>query len=146
MLLGAAAALAVARSAAGAWLIAAQPEEIPLDGDQTGWRVRATLNGTTRATFLVDTGASLCVLSPALAHRAGARRPVGHVELRTANGIIRAPIVRVRSLDVGGAKAMDLDCVVHAAAAEPIEGVLGLNYLNQFAYGIDPRRRTLSLR
>jgi len=92
--------LGVARAARAAWLTAAAAEteqEIPLDGDGTGWRVRATVNGATRATFLLDTGASLCVLSPELARRANARAVVGHVDLRTANGIIRAPLVRLRS-------------------------------------------------
>jgi clan AA aspartic protease (TIGR02281 family) len=149
LLLVAALALGAARAARGAWLAAAAdatPGDIPLDGDGTGWRVRATVNGALRGTFLIDTGASLCVLSPEFARRANARQVVGHVDLRTANGIIRAPLVRLRMLEIGDVRARGVEAVVHAAAAAPIDGVLGLNFLNQFAYAIDPKRRTLRLR
>lgn len=119
--------------------------EIPLSGDGTGWLVDVTVNGGTRGTFLLDTGASFCVLSPSFSRRLRLPSTTSHVDLQTANGIVRAPLVRLRSLDVGSARAIDLHAVVHVAVAPPLDGVLGLNFLNNFSYAIDPRRRTLKL-
>lgn len=119
--------------------------EIPLSGDGTGWLVDVTVNGGATGSFLLDTGASFCVLSPTFSRRLRLPSATSHVDLQTANGIVRAPLVRLRSLDVGGARAHDLHAVVHVAVAPPLHGVLGLNFLNNFSYAIDPRRRTLRL-
>jgi aspartyl protease family protein len=119
--------------------------DIPLSGDGTGWLVDVMVNGVSSGTFLLDTGASFCVLSPSFFRRLRMPRATSHVELQTANGIVRAPLVRLRSLDVGSARAVDLHAVVHVAVAPPLDGVLGLNFLNNFSYAVDPRRRTLRL-
>ncbi len=34
----------------------------------------------------------------------------------------------------------------HDAVAAPLDGVLGLNFLNRFQYAVDPKRRVLRLR
>jgi len=145
LLLLVAGAIAGLRGAArGAWVSAAV-EEVPLEGDGSFWQVRATVNSRERATFLLDTGATLCVLSPAIAQRLDLKA-VQEVEVRTANGTVRAPLVRLRQLEVGDTLARDLDAVVHAAVAAPLDGVLGLNFLNRFQYAVDPKRRVLRLR
>jgi clan AA aspartic protease (TIGR02281 family) len=120
--------------------------EVPLDGDGTAWMVRATLNGTTRALFLLDTGATYCVLSTSLARRLGVRPGHTTLELQTANGTVTVPLVELRTLDVGGSRAHGVQAVVHDAVQSPLDGIIGLNFLNQFHYAIDPRRRTLRLR
>lgn len=130
--------------AAGSWL-GAGAEEVPLEGDGSFWHVRATVNSRERATLLVDTGATLCAVSPAIARRLDLA-PVGAVDVRTANGLVRAPLVRLRQLEVGDVRARDLDAVVHDAGPAPLDGILGLNFLNRFHYAVDPRRRVLRLR
>jgi aspartyl protease family protein len=120
--------------------------EVPLDGDGNVWTVRATLNGRVSGQFLLDTGASVCVLAPATARRLDLEETGLDVDLRTANGIVRAPLVRVRTVDVGGNRAHDVTAVVHPAVGEALDGVLGLSFLNTFdSYAIDSRRRTLRL-
>ena len=54
-------------SARGEWTPVRDP--VPLRGDGTSWTVQATLNGRTRALFLLDTGASYCVIAPGLARK-----------------------------------------------------------------------------
>jgi clan AA aspartic protease (TIGR02281 family) len=121
------------------------PSEVPLHGDGTRWTVQATIDGTTRGHFLVDTGASYCVVARAVA-RDLALAPTGRsVTLHTANGAVRAPVVRLRTLDVGTTRAVDVDAIVHDAVGPEIDGVIGLNFLNRFRYAIDPQRRTLHL-
>lgn len=132
------------RRALAGWTQAAE-EEVPLEGDGTFWHVRATLNSRQRTTLLLDTGATLCVVSPDVARRLDLT-PIDEVTLHTANGTVRAPLVRLRQLEVGDAKARDVDAVVHGAVSSPLDGVLGLNFLNRYQYAVDPKRRVLRLR
>ena len=143
LLLGVASAL-VAPPIQAEWAAGAQ-SEVPLEGDGATWRVRATLDGNVSGLFLLDTGASLCVLAPTLARRLGLA-PDGQVQLQTANGIVTAPLVRLRTVDVGGNRARDIAAVVHPAVAPPLDGVIGLSFLDHFTYAIDPRRHILRLR
>ncbi len=121
------------------------PGEVPLDGNGRSWFVRATLNGSVSGLFLLDTGATLCVLAPSTARRLGLADGTARVDIDTANGRVRAPLVQLRSVDVGGSRARDVDAVVHAAVAPPLDGIIGLSFLNHFSYAIDPRRRVLRL-
>jgi len=126
--------------------ITAGGSEVPLDGNGQSWLVHATLNGRLTGVFLLDTGASYCVLAPTTARRLGLSSS-GEAELRTANGVVRAPLVRLQTVDVGKNRARDVPAVVHTAVSAPLDGVIGLSYLNNFgSYAIDSRRRVLRLR
>ena len=143
LLLGVASAL-LAEPARAEWAAGAQ-SEVPLDGDGAAWRVRATLDGNVSGLFLLDTGASLCVLAPTVARRLRLA-PAGQVQLQTANGVVTAPLVQLRSIDVGGNRARDVMAVVHPAVPPPLDGVIGLSFLDHFTYSVDPRRHILRLR
>ena len=120
--------------------------EIPLDGDGRIWTVRAKLNDHVSGQFLLDTGASVCVLAPATARKLDLDETGQDVELRTANGVVRAPLVRVRSIQIGRNRAEDVTAVVHPAVSSSLDGVLGLSFLNTFdSYSIDARNHTLRL-
>jgi len=151
LLLGVASVL-LAEPARAEWASGAQ-SEVPLDGDGAAWRVCATLDGTVSGLFLLDTGASLCVLTPAVARRLGlAPKGQDHqpdhqmIQLQTANGTVTAPLVQLRSIDVGGNRTRDVMAVVHPAVPPPLDGVIGLSFLDHFTYSIDPRRHILRLR
>ena len=143
LLLGVASAL-LAEPARAEWAAGAQ-SEVPLDGDGAAWRVRATLDGNVSGLFLLDTGASLCVLAPTVARRLRLA-PAGQVQLQTANGVVTAPLVQLRSIDVGGNRARDVMAVVHPAVPPPLDGVIGLSFLDHFTYAVNPRRHVLRLR
>ena len=134
----------LAEPARAEWAAGAQ-SEVPLDGDGAAWRVRATLDGNVSGLFLLDTGASLCVLAPTVARRLRLA-PAGQVQLQTANGVVTAPLVQLRSIDVGGNRARDVMAVVHPAVPPPLDGVIGLSFLDHFTYSVDPRRHVLRLR
>lgn len=127
------------------WVVGHQPE-VPLDGNGQSWIVQATLNGSVRGRFLLDTGASYCVLGPTAARRLSLPPTGSRVTLRTANGTVQAPIVQITSVDVGGHRARDIQAVVHDAVAAPLDGIIGLSFLNNFTYAVDPRRKMLTLR
>ncbi|MFN8545758.1 MAG: retropepsin-like aspartic protease [Candidatus Binatia bacterium] len=127
------------------WIDGARPD-IPLLGDGTTWLVRATINGRANGLFLLDTGASLCVLTPATAKRLALEETGQTAQLQTANGAVRAPVVRLGEVDVGGTRIGGVDAIVHGGIPDTIDGVIGLSFLNRFSYTIDPRRRVLRLR
>ena len=118
---------------------------VPLRGDGTSWTVQATVNGRARALLLLDTGASYCVVAPALSRELALPPTGSFATVHTANGPVRAPVVRLRSLELGDAHARDVQAIVHDAVGPSLDGVLGLNFLNRYRYSIDPQRRVLEL-
>ena len=136
--------VAVVRTSPAQWASQAHTE-VALDGNGQSWVVHATVNGNQRGVFLLDTGASYCVLTPNAARRLNVPSSSAHVSLRTANGVVQAPLVRLSSIDVGGSRARDVQAVVHDAVAAPLDGIIGLSFLNNFTYAVDPRRKVLRL-
>jgi aspartyl protease family protein len=123
----------------------AEQRDVPLEGGGHTWLVRATVNGRHEGLFVLDTGASVCVLDPGFAKRANATATGEEVELKTANGSIRVPLVLLRTVEVGGHRARDVMAVVHTVEGVPGNGVIGLSYLNNFKYAVDPKRSVLRL-
>jgi clan AA aspartic protease (TIGR02281 family) len=118
---------------------------IPLRGDGSSWMVHATINGRAQGLFLVDTGASYCVIAPELARELAVRPTGSFATIQTANGVVRAPVVQLRVVALGDTHARDVQALVHDAVGPQLDGVIGLNLLNRYRYAIDPRRRTLEL-
>ncbi len=137
-------ALLVAAPCCAEWT-GGSTSEVPIDGNGGSWLVHATLNGNVHGVFLIDTGASLCVLAPGTARRLNVPPTGEEVELRTANGPVRAPVIHLRTLEVGGNRARDVPAIIHTAVGPPLDGIIGLSFLNNFSYSIDPKRRVLKL-
>lgn len=110
------------------------------------YAVTALLNDTVPAVLLIDTGASLTVIDPRLARRAGATGNAGGVTLQTAGGAVSAPLVRLRRLTVGDRSLADLRvAALELPAAAGAAGLLGMDFLQHFGFEIDPGRRVLLL-
>lgn len=105
--------------------------------------VPAYVNGRGPHAFVLDTGASATVLSPALA--AALRVETVAAEAMTgAGGMLQATTGRVGTLAVGGATLQDVSVMVAdflselgRVAGEPIEGILGYNFLRHFRVTLD---------
>src|SRR5881409_1215062 len=102
-LLGLAAALVATRGRAD-WS-GVGGREVPLQGDGKTWTVRATLNGSVQGQFLLDTGATYCVISQSIARRLALRTNGEHVTVLTANGQMNVPLVTIRYFDLGASRA-----------------------------------------
>ena len=120
--------------------------EVRLEGDGRILTVRATLNGSVEGLFLLDTGATYCVISQSIARRLALRTNGEHVTVVTANGQMSVPLVTIRYFDLGSNRARDVKAVVHDSVAPPLDGLLGLSFLNNFAYVIDAKQRVVRLR
>jgi clan AA aspartic protease (TIGR02281 family) len=129
-------------------LAAPSPDTVvPLEAARGVWVTRLSLNGGSPSRFLVDTGASVTVISPGLASAVGLApsAQASQVELETLSGRASGPTVSIPSLRVGGIELRDVPAVIH----EPgfgVDGILGNTVLARFTVTIDADRRLLSLR
>ena len=118
---------------------------IPLESARGVWVVPVVVNGHHHARFLVDTGASVVVLSPSFAARVGAKRRAETLEMETLSGRAQAPWATVSSLRVGSAEVLDAQVVIHSPGGD-LDGILGNTLLNRWDVSIEPDRRLLRLR
>ena len=121
--------------------------EISLRRTLGGWVTEVVLNDTKTARFLVDTGASVCVISPELAGVLGNDPGPGapSVALHTLSGRTKGTLVTIASLRVGQAEAKDVPAVIHEPGPG-IDGILGNSFLSLYTVTLDPERGVLNLR
>jgi aspartyl protease family protein len=82
-------------------------------------------------TFLVDTGASLVVVSESFAREAGLA-PGEPTTFRTANGELKGRIVSGLSVSVGPARVSGLRVGVGLVGPDPSVALLGQSFLSRF--------------
>lgn len=135
-------ALAASRAPASA-------EDVPLTGHGRLLVVEATINDRVTGRFLLDTGATFCVVSKDTARKAMIKGRAGDhkIRLTTASGVIEAALGEARKIEVGHATARDVEVAVVDDDPTPgFDGLLGLSFLNRFAYSVDPEKGVLRLR
>jgi len=107
--------------------------------------VTVTLNQTITGNLMLDTGATHTVISQRLAGTLSLR-PVGRSAVQTVGGVIAVTISRLRSLKVGEAEVNDLLIIVHDFSPDPrINGLLGMDFLGRYRFGLDAQRQVLVL-
>ena len=86
------------------------------------------------ASLLFDTGASIVMVKPTDAERAGidVKNLTFNVPVQTANGTVYAAPVRIRSVAVGLLKVEDVEGLV-ASPGSLNENLLGMNFLRRLA-------------
>lgn len=139
-------ALGLAGLAAGA---AAWAGAVPLTAHRGALIVQVTVNDRFTGRFLLDTGASYCVVSKEVAREAKIRGRTGgdRVQLMTANGPVDATLGEAREVEVGEVRARDVVvAVVDDAPVPGLDGVLGLSFLGRFRYTVDAAKGTLVLK
>jgi clan AA aspartic protease (TIGR02281 family) len=98
--------------------------------------------------LLIDTGASLTIFTPEVLEQRGIRyRDTGRTGIfHTANGMVQAPIHKLDSLSVGDWYVNDLEVGVLDLGGNPgVDGLLGMNFLNNFQFFIDQNEAVLRL-
>lgn len=100
---------------------------VPIQGRSGGIPIVAvTLNGEKTFPMLVDTGASITTITPAMARAIGLR-PQGKVRVTVANGqVVEIPRGRISSIHVGDAQLNDLTVLI---ADLPL---LGQNFFSEY--------------
>ena len=118
---------------------------VSLDPDRGVWIVPVMINSTHRGRFLLDTGASVTLISPAIAKAAGIRPGPDALELATLGGPTAGPPAVASSLRVGGADVREVHVVIHDPGPG-LDGILGNTFLGRYNVSIDADRRQLRLR
>jgi aspartyl protease family protein len=108
------------------------PRTVVIQRDARGhFAVDGVVDGR-RIGFMVDTGASLVVLTQRdagrLGHHPAVRDYVGQV--RTANGTVRAAPIKLDMVEVGGVMVRNVDAIVMPGEALS-ENLLGLSFLSR---------------
>jgi hypothetical protein len=120
---------------------------VPLEPGLGVWITPVIVNGTHTGRFLVDTGSSVTVVSPAFARVLGVapQGPSERVELQTLAGRTAGPSAIVASLRVGSAEVRDAPIVLHDPGSG-LDGILGNTFLGRYRMTVDGDRRQLHLR
>lgn len=109
------------------------------------WIVPIVINGVHQGRFLLDTGSSVVVVSPAFAASIPLADGREAIELQTLGGRTRGPASTVASLKVGTAELQDLPVVIHDPGPG-LDGILGNTFLSHYRITVDADRRQLTLR
>jgi clan AA aspartic protease (TIGR02281 family) len=127
---------------------AAADEEIPLEVRPGSLVVEARINRRFTGRFLLDTGATYCVVGEDTARRARIKGRAGGKELRllTANGPVSARLGEARKVELGGAAARDVAvAVMEEDPVHGLAGIVGLSFLQNFTYTVDTEAGVLRL-
>jgi clan AA aspartic protease (TIGR02281 family) len=118
--------------------------KVPFVREGTLMRIEARLNDAVTAPFLVDTGASGVSLPSHVAEQLGMRLRSGTPQVRvmTAAGPVSRALVKLDSVEVGGARVEGLEATVNPAMNI---GLLGGSFFNNFIYQVDATARVITL-
>lgn len=101
--------------------------------------VKAKINGLETCCMLVDTGASLVTIPASIVSVLGLTDRIGkEITVSLPGGIqIKARELVIPSVSVFGKEAKDIEAVVLNESMVGIDGLLGLSFMDRFAYKID---------
>ncbi|HXJ80064.1 MAG TPA: aspartyl protease family protein [Candidatus Methylomirabilis sp.] len=102
--------------------------------------VTARLNDAGSARLMLDTGATRTLISPAVLSALGVSQAnAPRASLKGVTGEAEADVVKIDSIEVGGAKFGPLLVIAHDTGFGPLrgDGLLGRDYLDNFTVLID---------
>jgi clan AA aspartic protease (TIGR02281 family) len=124
-------------------------ERVDAERDGPHWIVAALLDGRVKARLLVDTGASLVVISRRVADELGpeaVKRGTGRATLADGRQV-PTTIVELPSVEVGDNRATRvLAGVMPNPPQKGVDGLLGMSFLDRFGFDTDPKSGVIYLR
>jgi clan AA aspartic protease (TIGR02281 family) len=122
---------------------------VPIRRSGSALLVEGQVEDASDVRFLLDTGATLTVISSELARELGFNpqdRGLQRVRLHTANGAIQAPLITLETVKLGNVIVRNVPAAIFdIRAVDPIDGLLGLSFLDRFRFTIDQRGRVMHL-
>jgi clan AA aspartic protease (TIGR02281 family) len=122
---------------------------VPLQWKGT-WVAEVELNDLYEAHLVVDTGATLTSLSEELAFDLGLTPDSRYqkIPVETANGTAYVWVGQVKTFRIGGTQRQNLPVIVQDfsnLSKNGVDGLLGLNFLNEFRWTLDQQNGKLIL-
>ncbi len=135
---------------------APETEKVKVDSKDGQITVKATINGRTSATLVLDTGATQVLLSKKTAKKLGItlkgdkdKENKDVIQVTVADGRkVKAQKVRLASLEVQGIKALNVDAAVlldEKSGKHFEDGLLGMSFLSRYIFRVDYARKELLL-
>jgi aspartyl protease family protein len=129
--------------------VAAGHVSVPLQTIGRSLAITVRLNGERQARLILDTGATLTLLSRAIARDLGlyGESPVSSALVNTAGGQVTVDVMRIGTIEVGGASVRNVPVAIFDLPDAPpnIEGLLGLSFLSHFLVTLDMEQSELRL-
>jgi predicted aspartyl protease len=119
---------------------------VPFDPSRPIIVLDVHLQGTTRklVSLALDTGATYAGCGGSLGYRPERSRE--RIEIVTASGVERAPLITLESVRVAGLEARRVKALVHDLPPRSfVDGLLGLSFLRNFRFCLDFQRGLLEL-
>lgn len=109
--------------------------------------VEVLLNGSVPAELIVDTGATMVVLSDRIGKRLGVHQDpnLPKIELSTAGGRMEAPLFVLDSLKIGDAEVFNLEASTNPNMGA-MDGLLGMTFLSEFKVEMDRENAAMILK
>lgn len=101
-----------------------------------------------RLLMALDTGATYTMIPWDIAEALGYEPAISRrkMDIITASGVEKAPLITLSSISALGKEAKNVNCVVHdLPQASRVEGLLGLSFLKNFTVLLDFRRGLLRI-
>ena len=128
-----------------------QPKDVQVDTQAGHIMVDTLLNHKVKAQLLLDTGASILVLTHGIAEKLGlqAKNYKQLVELKLADGRkIKAIYITLDNVSVQGVEAGKVPVAVFTEEIADLgykDGLLGMSFLNRFNFKVDQKNKKLIL-
>jgi clan AA aspartic protease (TIGR02281 family) len=125
------------------------PQSIPLSRQGEHFIVQAVMNDTFKVSLMLDTGASISLLSERAFEALSRYSEVVYVkdlQLNTAGGIVTTSIYQVDQFTIQGYTINDFIFAVSPYVSEGNDGLLGMNFLSAFDFYIDQNNNSLILK
>ena len=109
---------------------------------------RLSNSQTRRIMMALDTGATYVMIPWDIAEALGYKPAYSKqkIDITTASGTEKAPLITVSCVSVLGKEARDVPCVVHdLPETSRVDGLLGLSFLRDFEIRLDFRNGTLEI-
>jgi clan AA aspartic protease (TIGR02281 family) len=125
------------------------PQSIPLSRQGEHFIVQALMNDTFNVSLMIDTGASIYLLSESALDALNQYSEVFYIKdltLNTAGGQITASLYQVAEFAIQDYVVNDFVFAVSPYSSEHSDGLLGMNFLKAFDFHIDQNNGLLILK
>lgn len=104
-------------------------------------------HGAMDADFILDTGAAHTIIDHSLVSALGysASDATGHSKIKSVIGEERGYRVKLSRIDALGKTCNGFEVVCHDLMEQDVQGLLGMTFLEQFKFCIDPLRLLISV-